>query len=74
MGKKQTRRSISIRGTIYARIKNYCDAEGIACSAYVEKLVTEALDAAGVPVVKVAPAYPKRVRPEPEITSQHFTF
>ncbi|MCA9713895.1 MAG: hypothetical protein H6713_09785 [Myxococcales bacterium] len=75
MAKRQTRRSISVKGITYQRLKDYCEASGISVSGYLEEIIAEKLDAAGVPV-------PKAVKPRPapkavdsdEIVSQHFTF
>lgn len=38
------RRSISVRGETYARLKAYCEANGITMSSLVERLVREHLD------------------------------
>ena len=75
MAKRQTRRSISVKGITYQRLKNYCQAHGISVSGYLEEIIAEKLDAAGVPVPDfVEPrASPKPVNAD-EIVSQHFTF
>lgn len=75
MAKRQTRRSISVKGITYQRLKDYCEAAGLSVSGYLEEIIAEKLDAAGVPV-------PTAVKPRPtaktsdaeEIISQHFTF
>ena len=80
MAKRQTRRSISVKGITYQRLKNFCEAQGLSVSGYLEDIIANRLDEANVPV-------PERVdpRPEPtkqpgaphdpdEIISQHFTF
>ncbi len=76
MAKRQTRRSISVKGITYQRLKNFCEAQNISVSGYLEDIIAERLDAANVPV-------PERVDPRPtskvaegreEIISQHFTF
>ncbi|MFH1130279.1 MAG: hypothetical protein V1754_03025 [Pseudomonadota bacterium] len=36
MAKKQTRRSVSVRGSTYAQIRGYCDMHGISMSEFVE--------------------------------------
>ncbi|MCA9635691.1 MAG: hypothetical protein KC420_06630 [Myxococcales bacterium] len=76
MAKRQTRRSISVKGITYQRLKDYCEASGLSVSGYLEDIIAEKLDAAGVPVPTVVKA-----RPQPklggdveEIVSQHFTF
>ncbi|HRI07139.1 MAG TPA: hypothetical protein PKW35_04935 [Nannocystaceae bacterium] len=76
MAKRQTRRSISVKGITYQRLKDYCEAYGLSVSGYLEDIIAEKLDAAGVPVptvVKHEPAPQKPVDVD-EIVSQHFTF
>lgn len=53
MSKKQTRRSVSFKGTTYQRLKDYCDASGRSVSGYLEEVIAEKLDAVGAP--KVSP-------------------
>jgi hypothetical protein len=82
MAKRQTRRSISVKGITYQRLKNFCEAQNLSVSGYLEDIIANRLDEANEPV-------PERVdpRPEPttakpagaphdpdEIISQHFTF
>ncbi len=78
MAKRQTRRSISVKGITYQRLTDYCEVRGVSVSGYLEEIIAEKLDAAGVPV-------PTRVEPRPmpmaqvsvpaeDIISQHFTF
>lgn len=76
MAKRQTRRSISVKGITYQRLKNYCEDQNLSVSGYLESIIAERLDAANVPV-------PEKVDPRPstqkepqreEIISQHFTF
>ncbi|MCA9693971.1 MAG: hypothetical protein R3A51_03265 [Nannocystaceae bacterium] len=75
MAKRQTRRSISVKGITYQRLKDYCEASGISVSGYLEEIIAEKLDAAGVPVPKaVKPRPPTKVPESEEIVSQHFTF
>jgi hypothetical protein len=77
MAKRQTRRSISVKGITYQRLKDFCDATGCSVSGYLEDIIAEKLDAAGAPVPTVLKARPQR-KPESsqpeEIVSQHFTF
>jgi hypothetical protein len=51
VAKKQTRRSISVKGITYARAIGYCQDNGISVSGLVERLVTNELDARGAPVL-----------------------
>ncbi len=76
MAKRQTRRSISVKGITYQRLKNFCEDQNLSVSGYLEDIIAAKLDAANVPV-------PERVDPRPkpkangeaeEIVSQHFTF
>lgn len=53
MGKRQTRRAISVKGITYQRLADYCKAEGRSVSGFIEDIVAEKLDAAGVPVPEV---------------------
>ena len=41
MAKKQTRRSVSIRGTTYQRVRDYCDRRGISMSELVEESISK---------------------------------
>jgi hypothetical protein len=50
MGKRQTRRTISLKGLTYQRLKDYCDAEGHSVSGYLEDIIKVRLDALRVPV------------------------
>jgi hypothetical protein len=75
MAKRQTRRSISVKGITYQRLKNFCEDQGLSVSGYLEGIIASRLDEAKVPV-------PERVDPRPaprqvesdQIISQHFTF
>ena len=77
MGKKQTRRAISVKGLTYQRLKDYCDGTGQSVSGYLEEIIAEKLDAAGAPVARVLKARPVK-KPKPlraeDIAPQHFTF
>jgi hypothetical protein len=76
MAKRQTRRSISVKGITYQRLKDFCDTNSLSVSGYLEEIIAERLDAAGVPVPTVLKARPERKSEEQpeEIVSQHFTF
>jgi hypothetical protein len=76
MAKRQTRRSISVKGITYQRLKDFCDTNALSVSGYLEEIIAERLDAAGVPVPTVLKARPERKAEEQpeEIVSQHFTF
>lgn len=76
MAKRQTRRSISVKGITYQRLKDFCDANDKSVSGYLEEIISEKLDAAGVPVPTVLKPRPMRksAAEAEEIVSQHFTF
>lgn len=68
----RTRRSISLKGTTYQRLKNYCETEGRSISGYLELIIAERLDAASVPVPDQPPPAPRRAKDEYD--GAHFTF
>lgn len=77
MGKKRsTRRSLSVKGITYQRLKDYCDAQGCSVSGFMEDVIAEKLDALGVPQPDVLRPRPtqQRKRKDEEIISAHFTF
>lgn len=39
MAKKQTRRSVSIRGSTYDQIRKYCERHGVSMSEFVEERI-----------------------------------
>lgn len=41
MAKKQTRRSVSIRGATYELIRQYCEQNGLSMSEFVEERIAE---------------------------------
>lgn len=71
----QPRRSISLKGRTYARLKVYCDAQGSSVSGYLESVLGKILDEAGVddPPAEAYPPKQSLARID-EIASQHFTF
>jgi hypothetical protein len=75
MAKRQTRRSISVKGITYQRLKDFCESSGLSVSGYLEDIIAEKLDAAGVPVPTVVKPRPATKSADSEdIVSQHFTF
>ena len=81
--KRQTRRSISIKGLTYQRLKAYCAVTSYSVSGWLEEVIAEKLDAAGVDVPTVLEvSYPKPVVEKPAIAEDaelltagaHFTF
>ena len=47
MATKQTRRSISVRGTTYDNLRRYCEQQGISMSEVVEGEIARVLSRAG---------------------------
>lgn len=75
MAKRQTRRSISVKGITYQRLKDFCESSGLSVSGYLEDIIAEKLDAAGVPVPTVVKPRPaQKLADSEDIVSQHFTF
>ena len=77
MAKRQTRRSISVKGITYQRLKNFCESQGMSVSGYLEDIIASRLDEANVPVpekVEPRPEPSQKAPHEDEIISQHFTF
>lgn len=50
MSKRQTRRSVSFKSEVFERARRHCSG-AIPLAAWVEKVVTEALDDEGAPAV-----------------------
>lgn len=87
MAKRQTRRSISVKGITYQRLKNFCEDQNLSVSGYLEEIIASRLDEAKVPVPEkvdprpvavpvsqtAAPSGSSKREPD-EIISQHFTF
>lgn len=62
---QQKRRSISVRGEVYDRVRKYCDENDISMSAFVEERILEHLGG--------SPVRGKATRSKAQI-EQHFTF
>ena len=71
MAKRQTRRSVSVKGLTYQRLKNYCGAQEISVSSFIEGIIAERLE--GLEPVPDA-VEPRPVPPEPAYQGNHFTF
>jgi hypothetical protein len=80
MAKRQTRRSISVKGITYQRLKNFCEEQNLSVSGYLEDIIAARLDEARVPVPeKVDPRPSAAPKSQPsheaeEILSAHFSF
>lgn len=44
MGKKQTRRTVSMSGATFARLQAHCQSRGLAMAAVVEDLIVKMLE------------------------------
>lgn len=62
---QQKRRSISVRGEVYDRVKKYCEENDISMSAFVEERILEHLGG--------SPVRGKSTHSKAQI-EQHFTF
>lgn len=49
------RNDISVRGITYQRLQEHCRAAGITLNGFVEAILTEEMDARGVPLVEALP-------------------
>jgi hypothetical protein len=68
MAKKQTRRSISVSRTTYERLKNFCEANNISMSQFVESRVGDFLGE-GATVTLSVPVTPSSHPPRPSAPS-----
>lgn len=82
---RHDRRSISVKGLTYDRLKDYCDVQKSTMSGMLEQIIKTKLDGAGVPmpVAVSAPLEPLSEPPPPPSTDpgqideqarKHFTF
>lgn len=71
MAKKQTRRSVSIRGTTYDKVREFCERKNVSMSEFVEERIADFFGEATIE--KPAPAttrrLPKAPRPVPQATA-----
>lgn len=77
MAKKQTRRSVSVKGLTYERLMDLAQRRGETGSGMLEILIHERCEAEGVPMPTVLRPRPEKKRAAleaEEIRSQHFTF
>ncbi len=66
MASKQTRRSISVRGTTYDNLRRYCEENSVSMSEVVEQQLARLLEQKEAPrVVAAAPAPQPTGRPAP---------
>ncbi len=66
MAKKQTRRSVSIRGATYEKIRTYCEKHDLSMSEFVEDLIGQFFSGNGATLstpAAAAPPEPKRKAP-----------
>lgn len=63
---RQTRRSISVKGTTYYRLKDWADARDKSVSGSLEETIKEKLDAEGQPLVPADDPRIHAVKPKKE--------
>jgi len=82
MAKRTTRRSISVKGLTYQRLKKHCaeynstrkPADHLSLSGFVEELVIAKLTELGVPEETVLVPRPQKPPISEAFVSSHFTF
>jgi len=77
MARRQTRRSISVKGLTYQRLKSFCESQTppLSLSGFVEELVIKKLDELGAPEETVLIPRPvKTTKNLDNFTGSHFTF
>jgi hypothetical protein len=73
MAKKQTRRSVSIRGSTYEQIRKYCERNGVSMSEFVEDRIASFFGNGGAK--SAPPAEGERIDPEQlHDAARYFTF
>jgi len=72
MAKKQTRRSLSVKGLSYQRLKAWCDANGRSASGVAEELFEQFLDAQGQPKETILRPVQLRAPKPPEHSAIRF--
>lgn len=61
MSSKQTRRSISVRGTTYDALRRYCDRQDRSMSDVVEELLAKLFDEDGARTIRARPMLANKV-------------
>lgn len=74
MAKRQTRRSISIKGISYQRLKDWCDENGKSVSGHLEDIIAADMAEKGAPVPTVLRPRPERKETVEPATPPEFTF
>lgn len=76
MSKGTTRKSISVKGLTYQRLKKHADSTGQSVSGYLEEIIDEKLTKLGVPPETVLrPREATGRRDDPRVTDgDRFTF
>jgi len=62
MGKRQTRRSISIKGTTYTRWRAWCESQGQSMSGRLEEIMASDMDAGNAPKIVTPLTVPTPVK------------
>lgn len=63
--KKKYRRAISLRGSVYRELREYCEARGISMSSYVEMLIGQSA------AVRTPPRCPHCELPAGHVAGHH---
>lgn len=71
MAKRQTRRSVSIRGSTYEQIRKYCERNGLSMSEFVEDRICAFFGNGGS---KDDKAYKELSKEELQEAARYFTF
>jgi len=75
MAKRQTRKSISLKGLTYQRFKKWCDANDKSASGALEELIAEKMEGLGVPEETVLqPLSPPKPKTLGDFAGSSFTF
>lgn len=63
MSKKQTRRSVSIRGSTYDTVRDFCERRGMSMSEFVEERIAGFFGTKGAKEVTAPPPRPVQAPP-----------
>jgi len=69
MAKKQTRRSISVRGVTYGQLREHCAGVGLSMSDFIEQRIADYFAEHGIGAPAIAPA-PTRSQPAPRLVER----
>jgi|GEM_PF-1034536 hypothetical protein len=69
MAKKQTRRSVSIRGSTYDRIRSYCENQNMSMSEFVEGRISSFFEGAVLPLPEPVVESPEKETESPPVST-----